>query len=627
MSKTITFKSDLKKKLLLFSSIPLLLLSLILIGKMYIVLEDSDNIVHKKLLRSINYKLNSFYVNILEKTLFFSKHSKTIDGDLFIKFNKELDSVLVLDKKGVVLTSISDKKINFFRGFDYSNKNIFKQFKETKEPFFSNIYFSTLTNKQTVSYIFENKDNIFIFNINIESIKSYIEYLKDDSNLTIIVVDSYGKYVVNTTSNYIPNIKFFSTYVYKKGILNKPELEYTEIYNEATAKDNHIMYLKNKTTKWTVLTIEHNDDVDSTILVLTLWISLFIIIILIIMKFRADSLSHNIVEPLEIIIDKMKYFANLEETQELSTSAKYPLFIQLEQSFNIMQNKIIDKDHNLRDLNNSLEEKVKEQTKKLKKLNNSLELRVQEEVEANKEKEQILFEQSKMAAMGEMLGNISHQWRQPLSAISTIASGVKLKHEVGLFDEEEFYTHMDKIVDSTVYLSNTIDDFRNFFKKDKTKSDFRLKGILETNANLLEASLKNSMIKIELDIEDITLYGYQNEMIQAFLNVLNNAKDALSEKDIKDKVIVISNTNNNDNVQITVKDNAGGIKNDVIDRIFEPYFTTKHKSQGTGIGLYMTREIIVKHMKGKISVTNETFIYKDTKYTGACFNITVPLSI
>ena len=236
----------------------------------------------------------------------------------------------------------------------------------------------------------------------------------------------------------------------------------------------------------------------------------------------------------------------------------------------------------------------------------------------------LMESQSKLASMGEMIGNIAHQWRQPLSLISTIASGIKVQMEFGLFDKKNVIPDMDNIIKQTTYLSNTIDDFRNFIKNSNEKGEVQISNIIHKTLSILNPSIVNHNIKIILNIHDnIEIIGYENQLIQALINILNNAKDALEEnvKSSEDKLIFIETKNVQDGLVLKIKDNAGGIPENVIDKIFEPYFTTKHKSIGTGIGLSMTHQIITKHHNANIFASNETYEYENKTYPGACFTI------
>ena len=237
--------------------------------------------------------------------------------------------------------------------------------------------------------------------------------------------------------------------------------------------------------------------------------------------------------------------------------------------------------------------------------------------------EQLLIQQSKLASMGEMIANIAHQWRQPLSIISTSATGIKIQKEMGILDDDSEIKSLDCINENAQYLSNTIEDFRDFFKKSKIKNLVNLNTLLEKTLKLIITRLKNKKITIINNCTDIEFETYEREIIQVFMNIINNSIDAFENKDY-DKFIFFQTEKFENKIVIKLKDNAGGIDEKIIDRIFEPYFTTKESKQGTGIGLYMCNEIIVKHLNGKILVTNESFEYKNQKCKGSLFIIELP---
>ncbi len=255
-----------------------------------------------------------------------------------------------------------------------------------------------------------------------------------------------------------------------------------------------------------------------------------------------------------------------------------------------------------------------------------LESKFNEYKENIKQQQNILAQQSKMAAMGEMIGNIAHQWRQPLSTITTASTGMVLQKELGVLTDEQFYESSTKINTSAQHLSKTIDDFRNFFSPNKTRKNVLIKNVFAKTLDLLQAQFHSLDIKIVRNIENVELNTIENELIQALINILNNAKDELVKKEQNEiRIIFIDVLEENKKLVIRIKDNAGGIPLEYLDRVFEPYFTTKHKSQGTGIGLYMTEEIIVKHLKGTITAMNKDFIYHDKSCKGAVFTITLDI--
>jgi len=272
--------------------------------------------------------------------------------------------------------------------------------------------------------------------------------------------------------------------------------------------------------------------------------------------------------------------------------------------------------------NNELQNKIEE----LNQFNSNLENKVKEEIAKNLQHELKLFEQSKMAAMGEMIGNIAHQWRQPLSVISTISTGAKMQKEMDILTDEMFSKDMDDINDNAQYLSKTIDDFRNFIKGERVKKVFNLNDDIDSFLHLVQGSIKSHYINIVLDLDDtIEIVGYPNELIQCFINIFNNSKDAIIDFPEDNRYIFIKTYLDNNKVHIIFKDSAGGIPKDILPKIFNPYFTTKHQSQGTGLGLHMTYKLIVEGMKGSIVAKNINFVYKHKEYKGAEFEIILPI--
>ena len=276
----------------------------------------------------------------------------------------------------------------------------------------------------------------------------------------------------------------------------------------------------------------------------------------------------------------------------------------------------------LRNVNNSLKEKVEEKTKELRQINNELEIRIKEEVEENLKKDRLLSQQQKMVSMGQMIENIAHQWRQPLSLITTGVSGIKLKKQLNDLDDDFFFNTLDSILNTSKYLSNTIDDFRYFFKPQKEKEVFYLEECCRKTIDLMNPNFLNKDIQINYKMENIQISGYETELIQVLINILNNSKDALELLN-DEKLIFIDIFMENKKVIIEIKDNAGGIDEGIMDKVFEPYFTTKHQSQGTGIGLFMCKEIINKHMNGQLNISNQSFEYKNKIYKGTLTRISL----
>jgi len=246
-----------------------------------------------------------------------------------------------------------------------------------------------------------------------------------------------------------------------------------------------------------------------------------------------------------------------------------------------------------------------------------------------KQNEKMLSHQTKMASMGEMIGNIAHQWRQPLTAISVAAGGIKLNYELDMIDEEETIKELDNIVNNTQFLSSTIEDFQNFLKDNRSTTNFSLKETIDKTLSIIKGNLESSSIKIINRYDQrIQLNGVQNDLIQVFLNIINNAVDILkSKKEIENKYIIIETFCEQQYIHAIIQDNAGGVPNDIINKIFEPYFTTKHQSQGTGLGLYMTHQIVEGKLGGFIEVENKSFALEENQHHGASFDINIPISM
>lgn len=261
----------------------------------------------------------------------------------------------------------------------------------------------------------------------------------------------------------------------------------------------------------------------------------------------------------------------------------------------------------LRRAKDELEIRVRERTRELERAYADLRLESERRITAVEDlrrKEQLFLQQNRLAAMGEMIGNIAHQWRQPLNMLGLLVQELPIIYEKGQLSNEYLQETKEKAMQVITGMSRTIDDFRNFFRPDKEKVSFRANDVVRTTISLLQASFNNEQIELLVQEEDVVVEGYPNELSQVILNILINAKDAFLERSTEHPQIVISTFMENGRPAITISDNAGGIPEEIIEKIFEPYFTTKGPNKGTGIGLFMSKTIIEKSLNGSISVRN-----------------------
>jgi len=254
----------------------------------------------------------------------------------------------------------------------------------------------------------------------------------------------------------------------------------------------------------------------------------------------------------------------------------------------------------------------------IEELNNSLESRIKEEVEKNREKEQMMYQQSRLASMGEMIGNIAHQWRQPLNIMALVMQDLYISDQLGNLTSKKVEESYEKSNNLLQYMSQTIDDFRNFFKQGDEDLDFSIKEALDSVYSLVQTNLAYNHIECKIDVQhDNIVKGGLNEFKQVLINIINNAQEAIQSNQSKNKKINVKITQKKNDALITISDDGGGIRQDVIDKIFDPYFTTKNQTQGTGLGLYMSKQIIENSMCGSLSAKNTD--------TGAMFSIVLPI--
>lgn len=505
----------------------------------------------------------------------------------------------------------------------------------------------------------------FLYTQNIKQVKSLTKSVAQNSVLWILSNDYIGlEELISSISKY-PNLEYAMILNKEGKIIAHNDKEYINLYLSddlslafllskkiepymLVQNDEIIDYImpifrENQHIAWVRIALNQN-EISQNLEQIFYEAILFILIAIIIGYLFSYFLATNITKDLYTLIKVATQTATGNRNQRADIKREDELGI-LSNEINKMLDKIEENekqleisnkelekdivklelmDSKLTQLNRDLEKKVEEKTYELKKLNENLKKEIKEEVEQNRQKDNMLFQQSKMASMGEMIENIAHQWRQPLSFISTSASGIKLNKEYDTLTDELLNEAVDNIMNSTKFLSNTIDDFRDFYRVDKIKEKFNIKDVLNKTLKLTSSRFTNRAIKVIEDCEDVTILGFENELVQVFINILNNARDVLEKLPYEERFIFVTIKKIENEAYISLKDNANGIEPTILEKIFDPYFTTKGSDKGTGIGLFMSREIIEKHFHGKIIAQNETYIYNKKEYKGANFIITIP---
>lgn len=555
----------------------------------------------------------------------YSQYLESINSilPLMLKQNSEYFQIRILDNNGneiVKFIKKNNKIINIPFAKLQNKFNTFYFQKSIKlnpnQIFFSKINlnreFNTIefpikpTLRVSKVIVTGNKKSLIIINVNAK--KALNVKKLNTSLITTFIADNKGYYIFNPKN---PNKEFgfefgedFRIY-YDFPFLKK---FYNNNNNELFLQKDNSIYVAQKfyLTKDYYLVILKKvsnkifkEKSYSYIKILIITITVIVIIITILSLIFTKLLTKPIVKLTEIAKEiaktkgESKIKLNIKSNDEIG---------ELAIAFNTMLEALTQSRKEIEHFAKNLEKEVEKKTKELQEVNKNLQKIVEEKVKEVRNKDKILMQQSKMAAMGEMIGAIAHQWRQPLNSLALNIQ--MLEHLKDEMDEQQLKEFIQKNMQTIKFMSNTIDDFRNFFRKDKTKVIFDIKDTIEKTLNLQKAQLENRHIKLITNLENAKVKGFKNEFMQVILNLISNARDVIEEKKIQNPVIEISSFVKDGYVYVTVKDNAGGIPDEIKDRIFEPYFTTKEEGKGTGLGLYMSKEII-ERMDGSIEVENE----------------------
>ncbi len=525
--------------------------------------------------------------------------------EFYLKNNNEIRELKYISLDGNEITTVSSDKLFISNNTkNYKDELFFKRVLE-KDFFIGTVYFSDITSDMIVDVatrVIDVKEDKIVGVLYSKISMSHIQELITDKliNFDSVVLQNlstkefiYKSSNANKFKDTVYNIDSDLATVEQDG---DSYIMVSNSYINSDCKLKFFIFMKEETLfKHINETIENN---------------IYLLLIVILFSFLlVTTIVTNILKPLRVFVDTVIEKSNkIDDTFSKNITVDSDEIKSMELYFNEYI-KLLENERN-----------------KIKSFNENLQKKVEEELEKSKQKDSLLFEQSKLASMGEMIANIAHQWRQPLSVISTGATGLKIQKEYDNLTDENFYETCDLINKNAQFLSKTIDDFRNFIRGDRKKEVFDISDTIKEFLSLMSPSEKKYYLQMILNLQDnIKLNSYQNELKQCLINIFNNSKDALIDTKEEDRFIFIETSSKENNAIIKIKDSGGGIPSDVLPRIFEPYFTTKHKSKGTGLGLSMTYKIIVDAMGGTIVANNVTYEYNNKSYTGAQFTITLPL--
>ena len=424
-----------------------------------------------------------------------------------------------------------------------------------------------------------NKSETTIIRIsNSPSIQKHLKTSKDISLPNIDILD-INAYVVFTNKIYDKNINRIKQYIKLTLETNENKIYHNKQYQFMIKP----IIEKNKIKSFIVIDYQKNiakklANTNQTFIFILL-IVIFLIFISVIFTL---IFALQVTNPIKELIEGINIISKGDKNHKIEITSDDEISI-LVNAFN----KMIDN--------------VNQNQKDIENLNSNLIQKVENEVDKNRKKDQQIIQQSRLAQMGEMISMIAHQWRQPLAAISSTSSGINLKAKLNKLDKDTAIKLSNKISEYSQHLSGTIDDFREFFKSNKEKRNTTYNELIQSVLNIIEVSIKNKNINLitNLNCKD-TLITYPNEIKQVILNLIKNAEDIVLEKEIENPTIIIDTSD----CILTISDNGGGIPTDIMNKIFDPYFSTKLEKNGTGLGLYMSKTIIEEHCGGSLTVSN-----------------------
>lgn len=539
-----------------------------------------------------------------------------------VKTLQHLRSLYLVDPNGKILTVAIAKgtpqQHQELLGLDLSqNPLVQRVLKERKEQW-SDTFLSVVGGDLSVALAVPSGDRVMVGEFELASLTRFLKRIDTRSQLDIFVLDRRGQVIADQNGTYTAQqLNLSNIPIVRQGL-------------QSTAPQTGSYHFGGKTMVgtlyrvsgmgWSVLVAQPQKSAYSQLFATAGITTAGILAALVTGMGIAVTVSRSLAKRFELLAEHAR------QTAAGSQPADWPSSNIAE--FNILADNLQQMSETLHERARLLEEEIAERQKaqealqvkqtQLEALNLTLETRVQEELAKNREKDLVMLQQGRLAAMGEMMSNIAHQWRQPLNELGIMIQMLRIDYNDKLLDEQRLDRFIDDSMLTIQHMSQTINTFRDFFKKDRSAQLFDAADAITATVELLRASFQSAGIDLQLDLQQgCRLSGRQDDLSQAILNLCNNARDILLERAVALPSLTVACQTGDGLVVITVSDNGGGIPADIIDKIFDPYFTTRHKSQGTGLGLYISRKIIEGNFGGSITAQNSC--------SGACFLIRLPL--